>query len=406
VTKDESAVPLREHLEALLAERDLRFQQRYDAQRVAMDAALAAADKAVQAALLAAKEAVIKAETAAEKRFDCVSADTPILCADLVWRPAGDLLIGDEIIAFDEESPSRRGRRFRKATVTDNSLARDALLLVTTPEGSVRCNAHHPWLVRRADRTGTWRWVKAENLRPGDAVMHAIDPWEVDRSWEAGWLAGMYDGEGCLCFDKNGSVQLTVTQRESETATKLDAALKDRIGSFVAHRTLPGTPSARKNTVPFYHYIISARSSVMKILGNVRPPRLLITSDQIWEGKPIGGKHRSTVITSIEPAGTGTIAQLSTSTRTYIAGGFAMHNSVNEFRGAYQDVIALQIPRAEAEQRLGQLAEKVELNTAALNAVRQDVSNVRSRSAAYTSAMAAIVAVATVVFIIIQIGGM
>lgn len=53
---------LREYLMALLAEADLRYQQRFDAQT-----------KAVEAALLAAKEAVIKAELAMEKRFDGVN---------------------------------------------------------------------------------------------------------------------------------------------------------------------------------------------------------------------------------------------------------------------------------------------------------------------------------------------
>jgi hypothetical protein len=48
---------------------DLRYQQRYDAQNKALDAALLAAKEAVQTALLAAKEAVIKAEVATENRL-------------------------------------------------------------------------------------------------------------------------------------------------------------------------------------------------------------------------------------------------------------------------------------------------------------------------------------------------
>jgi hypothetical protein len=53
---------LKSHLTAIYDERDLRYQQRFDAQT-----------KAVEAALLAAKEAVIKAELAMEKRFDGVN---------------------------------------------------------------------------------------------------------------------------------------------------------------------------------------------------------------------------------------------------------------------------------------------------------------------------------------------
>jgi hypothetical protein len=66
-------VPLREHIGALLAEMDLRYQQRFDAQGQALTAALLAAEKAVQTALTAAEKAVTKAETATEKRFESVN---------------------------------------------------------------------------------------------------------------------------------------------------------------------------------------------------------------------------------------------------------------------------------------------------------------------------------------------
>ena len=64
---------LREYFEALLAAKDLRDQQRYDAQTSAVQAALAAQQTAVQAAQAAAEKAVNKAEVAAEKRFDSVN---------------------------------------------------------------------------------------------------------------------------------------------------------------------------------------------------------------------------------------------------------------------------------------------------------------------------------------------
>jgi len=57
----------------LIEERDLRYQQRFDAQEQALQAALIAAEKAVTAALAAAEKAVNKAETAAEKRFESVN---------------------------------------------------------------------------------------------------------------------------------------------------------------------------------------------------------------------------------------------------------------------------------------------------------------------------------------------
>lgn len=368
---------LKEHVESLLAERNVRDQQRYDAQTIALNAALLAAEKAVATAMTAAEKAVTKAEVAAEKRFECVSADTPVLCADLTWRPAGDLLPGDELLAFDEESPARRGRRFRKATVTVNSLERDALLLVNTPEGSVRCNHEHPWLVRRT-KWSNWRWMKAADLQPGYAVIHAVDTWTVDRSWESGWLAGMYDGEGCLCLNKNGGVQLSLTQRESETADRAGLALKNRLGREApTYRVEPGK---HRHTQPFFHFIVSTRTDVMKILGSVRPPRLLAKSDGVWEGKPVGGKDRATVVTSVESVGTGVIAALSTSTKTYIAGGFAMHNSVNEFRATLADQATHLMSRAETQALLAAVDAKFTALSEKVDAVAIRVEKMASAS--------------------------
>lgn len=59
-----------EQIYTLINERDRQYQQRFEAQEKAVNAALIAAKEAVNAALAAAKEAVNKAETANEKRLD------------------------------------------------------------------------------------------------------------------------------------------------------------------------------------------------------------------------------------------------------------------------------------------------------------------------------------------------
>lgn len=324
-------------------------------------------DKAVQAALLAAKEAVLKAEAASEKRFECVAAETPVLCADLIWRPAGELKVGDELIALDEDSPSRSGRRFRRAIVTANSLESDKLFSVNTPVGIVKCNANHPWLVRNH----AWEWVKTSDIKVGDEVAHPVDVWEIDSTWESGWLAGMFDGEGCLSIGTSVGkprVQLSLSQRESKTSDKIAKALLDRLGrEALSYRYEPGTSSTPNNTVPFFHFLIVRKPDIMKILGSTRPPRLLIKSDGVWEDKVIAGNDRWAVVTSIEDAGVGNIAQLSTSTKTYIAGGFAMHNSVNEFRQQLSDQTNTFLPRPEYNAQHKALEEKVALLTDIMN---------------------------------------
>jgi predicted nucleic acid-binding Zn-ribbon protein len=61
------------NLRTLIDERDVRYQQRYDASQKALDAALLAADRAVRAALQAANEAVAKTESASDKRFELLN---------------------------------------------------------------------------------------------------------------------------------------------------------------------------------------------------------------------------------------------------------------------------------------------------------------------------------------------
>lgn len=67
------SVPLLDHILALMREKDLRDQQRFDAQSTATEAALAAVEEGNKAALAASEKAVQKAEAASEKRFDAVN---------------------------------------------------------------------------------------------------------------------------------------------------------------------------------------------------------------------------------------------------------------------------------------------------------------------------------------------
>lgn len=269
----------------------------------------------------------------------CVSADTPILCADLIWRTAGDLLPGDELIAFDEEAVSLRGRRYRRAVVTANSLMRDVLLQVNTTEGLLRCNYDHPLLVRSC-RGHAWHWVKAQNIRPGNEILKILDVWEVDRSWEAGWLAGILDGEGCLTFrsHKDGIARLGIGQVAGTTADAIDAALKSRVGTIGRH-TRPAQPYASGgysgNAQAQRRWQVDRRADILQLLGSVRPKRLLEDSDQVWEGFLIRNKApgRTAMVTSIESAGTGMVASLSTSTGTYIGGGLGCHNTAQKRSG-------------------------------------------------------------------------
>ena len=301
----------------------------------------------------------------------CVSFDTPILCADLIWRQAGDLTVGDELIAFDEEAEltkangkTSRGRHYRKAIVIANSLKKDDLLLVTTPKGAVKCNPQHPWLVKRIHGHDIrWRWIQAKYLRVGDEVMHAVDVWTVDTSYEAGWLAGIIDGEGCLT-DKSSSrnhSRLTITQADGIVSDVIGKVMMGRISSTKI------TPYQIKNRKAAKRFVVAATADIMKIIGSIRPSRMIGRSQRIWDGLYIGGTGRSTTVTSIDTFGSGTIASLATDTHTYIAAGFAMHNTQQAAVLASQMATMVENTRALVDANAAASSQQLQSAITAMN---------------------------------------
>jgi hypothetical protein len=203
-----------------------------------------------------------------------------------------------------------------------------------------------------------WYWVKTPDLVIGDVVKYIVKPWDVDKTWDAGWLAGMFDGEGCLSFKKDGACQLSVTQRESLTAEHLNDILKEKTAGDIFGRY--HYKAKEDGWQDQSHFIIGNRANVLRLLGSIRPPRLLVKSNKVWEGNPISGRDKEATIVSIKNAGKGVIAMLSTSTKTYIANGFAMHNSMNEFRDTLRDQASKFISREEINLLLAKPNDVIE----------------------------------------------
>jgi hypothetical protein len=380
------------------SERDTRVDQVSGLNKIALDAAFAA-----------------------QKEAACVSADTPILCADLVWRPAGDLLVGDELVALDENGPNRH---YRRSIVTANSLVRAPLLLVNTSEGSVRCTYDHLWLIRR-HRGHAYEWQQADALRPGDSVSRVLDVWDVDRSFDGGWLSGILDGEGCLTFKSrsNGGGKLSIGQVDGLTADLIEDALKAHHVTVVAHVRPAGTYGSQgRGAQAQRRWEINRRPDVMRLLGSVRPRRLLVHADEVWEGFAIKGHERWTVVESVEGAGSGLIASLSTSTSTYIAAGFAMHNTKQDEanqkaidkseRATNESIIKL---AAAAEAANKALSDKIEDLKSRLNDAALQLNNIVARglgghertvdNRASIAAMGAVVALAVGVVALLALLG-
>lgn len=125
----------------------------------------------------------------------CLDPDTRVLTSDLRWVPIETLKTGDTLVSVDEEVPGPgQKRKLRKADVQAVWRTRKPARKLVFEDGShVICSGDHKWM----KQSGTnFLWTTASRLKPGHKVAEFIKPWEEDNSFEAGYLSGIFDGEG------------------------------------------------------------------------------------------------------------------------------------------------------------------------------------------------------------------
>ena len=250
----------------------------------------------------------------------CVSIDTLILKQDLTWVKAGDLNKGDKLLGFEEYGSKSKKRRYIPSTITEFSIEEDDLYELQLSNGeSVKCNSEHKWLVRYKTG-GMSRWVTTKELKlnPTQWVMLKLfDVWETQSSYDWGFLAASFDGEGYLTYTTNNGKALGFTQNENPMLTKVKSLL-DKYGYSYTEQTnsISGTKNLR---------LTGGLSTILEFLGKARPPRIL----EKWEKDTDGGIWAKDMpeILSITAIGKGKIASMSTSSKTYIANGYPSHNT-------------------------------------------------------------------------------
>ncbi len=248
-----------------------------------------------------------------QQEYMCLAPETRVLTANLEWVEIRSLLSSpQDLIGLDEEAKDGR-RKLRRAKVIQAWATEKECLRIDFANGaSVVSSSEHPWLVKRPWRNRNnerYVWTRTDNLKVGDAISHSgLVPWNEDRSREGGYLAGIYDGEGC------------VTRRTISFAQNPGPVLDECL------RLL------RENG--YQHYIINNSSRTvacglhdsLRMLGSVRPIRLLKKAESIWNGAfPFNGKP-PIQIKAITALGRRSVVGISTSTKTFIAEGFVSHN--------------------------------------------------------------------------------
>ncbi len=253
----------------------------------------------------------------------CLAPSTRILYTDLTWRAIGEAKVGDKLIGFSEYIEPTGRRRLRESTIEAvKERVNSAYKILMDNGASVIASREHPWLKVMSERiwdslSQAWflkeQWVMTESLRVGDSLRFMCKPWETDTSWEAGYLAGLYDGEGCVDSPK----ALTLSQKSDPVITSLISALESRgFESKMYDKSSKGGYTIR----------IHSKDEILRFLGSIRPSRLLPRAAEVWGGRTVNGDNHLATIVGIEPVETTELIDIKTSTATFIAEGLFSHN--------------------------------------------------------------------------------
>jgi hypothetical protein len=263
----------------------------------------------------------------------CLAPDHRILTADLRWVRCGQLKVGERILAFNENPGVHRQtqRRFEVATILRSEPEIEECVRVTLADGrSIICTADHPWLAQPQTKSDSKRqWVEARHLanrtrgriagRPPWYVLQQFEPWEDDRSYEAGWLAGILDGEGSVGYHE--CVRACVTQACGPVAEQIASRFL-QLG--IKATTRLRQPNSRHHKPLVSIDIAGGTAQVLSALGRLRPSRLL--EQYQCDIHRVAIQAKPVIVKSVEPIGPRPIQSITTTSKTYIGEGFLMHN--------------------------------------------------------------------------------
>jgi len=180
----------------------------------------------------------------------CLAPDTPVLYADMSWRPIGAVRVGHVLVGFDEHAPPGRKRKLRPSVVQRVWWSRKPTVRLVTDEVEIVTTSEHRWL------DGSARWTHTRNLEPGRSLraLPTIRSEQETRTYRRGYVGGLTLGDGTFRYepgqrsDKLGFPQAwwRIAMKDVEPLARTLRYLKEDHGIHLPLRTFdPGRGAPR-----------------------------------------------------------------------------------------------------------------------------------------------------------------
>ena len=249
----------------------------------------------------------------------CLTPDHKVLTADLRYIPLGDVKVGDEIVSVDEHTEGSNHRRFKTGKVLAHKIEKDVVYKVMLSDGTeFKVTDDHKWLVKTGS---TYLWKETNQLRMGTRITKALDTWETLSTYDAGWLSGIYDGEGTYGVRASGNsvcAQMAVYQKEGLVLNKMKQVMND-IGFLVN-----SSVATNRNCVEIK--VQGGVKNIAKLLGMLRPVRLLNKFKPEHLGRLKTTDAENPTVVSIEKIGDMDVVRIHVDEATMVVDGFVHHN--------------------------------------------------------------------------------
>ena len=250
------------------------------------------------------------------EKFLCNPPEAPIWMEDFTFKPIGEIKPGDRILGWEKHVPqTKRNKtgRHRDAIVVatvEHVMRRIAPIVKVTMESGtvIRCTADHWWSNGNKGGRAGCPWV---NAKVGRTLRKLVDVYPNNPPDErlAGWLGGIYDGEGS---------RRTISQ--SPTANPVVFAEIPRVMRALGFETKTWESTTRTSTG---WLLYGGWAAAAKFLAWCKPVKSKSLLKEIFSSHVRADSEK---VVKVEDDGEGEVVSMQTSTGNYICWGYMSKN--------------------------------------------------------------------------------
>lgn len=263
----------------------------------------------------------------------CTEKSTRILKADLTWEKASNLKVGDRLLSFNENYLKNDRRYYEWSTVESNGIEKRNCYKITLENGKELISSYdHEWLCRYRQpcgQTSVVKWIETQDLlhtyngrkKSKVEIIKLANIVDFENNYESRFIASGFDAEGSLNKIKP---RISFCQNNNSYYKKMKECLNKFSIKYGVHNH-GDRKSDTNNTLSID--IQNGFIGLLDFLQKFRPPRLLNKwSNHNFKNLSVYNTKGETV-KKVEFIGKKEVATLQTSSRTYIAEGYASHNT-------------------------------------------------------------------------------